>query len=793
MQTRRAARPVRRAPLLCLVGVMGIAACGGVGGGGDDAAAGGGASGSGSGPGVQTLGFGLPDAIATERVAAAEERGITVDVVEGGFDEQQFLSAVAAGDPPDAVYLARTDIGTYAARGALQPLDDCVEQEGVVLDDFREPALDQVVLDDVLYGLPEFYSVRVVLADQQVLEEAGVSPEAVSGADWDALTQAAAAMDQADGSQLERIGYDPKLPEFLPLWAKANGVDLVDAEGQVHLDDPAVVEVVEKGAEIVEAAGGWSAFQSFRDSWDFFGAENQFASDQLGAMPMEDWYVNVLADVSPDAGVTVQPFLDRQGQPLTYASGSAWAIPEGVEDYEAACTFAATMTAKDTWVRAAKARVAEIAEEGEGFYTGTVHRQRGRRRDHLLRGLPAHRQRADRPGGGDHPLRPGRRLLAAGHPGGRRDHHRLRGRHHPGAPGRAGGPRGHGRGAGGGPGRPRRGRGLMSGTAVTQAAALPPGTEAAVTEEGRGPGRAAARRGPSWRRRQNLAAYAFLSPWLVGLAAFTVGPMIASLVLSFTAYDLIGPPEYVGGANYARVLEDDKVWRSLVNTVYYTVLHVPLTIVTALALALMMQRVGRAAGAFRTLVYLPVMTPPVAAAAMFLLLLNGQTGLVNEALGWVGIDGPGWTTDPGWIKPGLVLMSLWSTGSTAVIYLAALNGVPRSMYEAAMLDGASAWQRLRYVTVPMISGAIYFTVIVNTIASLQFFTEAYAMYFGNDATRSRSGDAALFYVINLFQEAFQFLNMGYASALAWLLFLVIAAVTFVQTRVARRTVHYEGE
>ena len=138
-------------------------------------------------------------------------------------------------------------------------------------------------------------------------------------------------------------------------------------------------------------------------------------------------------------------------------------------------------------------------------------------------------------------------------------------------------------------------------------------------------------------------------------------------------------------------------------------------------------------------------------------------------------------------------MSLWSTGSTAVIYLAALNGVPQSMYEAAMLDGASAWQRLRYVTLPMISGAIYFTVIVNTIASLQFFTEAYAMYFGNDATQSRSGDAALFYVINLFQEAFQFLNMGYASALAWLLFVVIAAVTFVQTRVARRTVHYEGE
>jgi multiple sugar transport system permease protein len=306
--------------------------------------------------------------------------------------------------------------------------------------------------------------------------------------------------------------------------------------------------------------------------------------------------------------------------------------------------------------------------------------------------------------------------------------------------------------------------------------------------------RAAPRRpAPRWRRRQWLAAYGFLSPWLVGLAVFTAGPMVASLVLSFTDYDLISDPEWVGGDNYARILADRRAHAALWNTFLYTVLHVPLTLVVALALALMMVRVGRAAGGFRTLVYLPVMTPPVAVGAMFLLLLNGQTGLVNEALALVGIDGPGWTTDPDWIKPGIVLMSLWSAGSTAVIYLAALHGVPRQLYEAALLDGAGSWQRLRHVTLPMISGTIYFTLIVNTIGSLQFFTEAYTMYFGNDATQSRTGDAALFYVIYLFQQAFQFLDMGYASALAWLLFLVIAAVTAVQVRVARRRVYYEGE
>jgi multiple sugar transport system permease protein len=333
---------------------------------------------------------------------------------------------------------------------------------------------------------------------------------------------------------------------------------------------------------------------------------------------------------------------------------------------------------------------------------------------------------------------------------------------------------------------------------ATQGGAVSPGTGTALRRAEDGTDAPTAPPAPvrtrgGWRRRQHVAAYLFLSPWLLGLAAFTVGPMVASLVLSFTDYDLIGEPRFVGADNYARVASDPRVWTSLWNTVLYTVLHVPLTVVCALALAVMMHRVGRAAGAFRTLVYLPVMTPPVAAAAMFLLLLNGQTGLVNEVLGWFGVDGPGWTTDPSWIKPGLVLMSLWSCGSTAVIYLAALHGVPVSLHEAAMLDGANAWQRFRAVTLPMISPAIYFTVIVNTIASLQFFTEAYAMYFGNEATQSRSGDAALFYVIYLFQQAFQFLDMGYASALAWLLFLVIAAIAFVQTRVARRTVHYEGE
>ncbi len=288
-------------------------------------------------------------------------------------------------------------------------------------------------------------------------------------------------------------------------------------------------------------------------------------------------------------------------------------------------------------------------------------------------------------------------------------------------------------------------------------------------------------------------AYIFLSPWIVGFIVFVAGPMVASLVLSFTDYDAISPPESVGLDNYRQMFEDPKVTRALTNTIVYSIMFVPAAMAFALGLALLLDRVGRAAGFFRTVYYLPEMTPPVAAGALFLLLLNGQEGLINGMLGFFGITGPNWTTDSAWIKPGIAIMMLWGVGGTVVIYLAALRQVPRDLYEAAELDGAGAWRRFRSITVPMISGALFFTMIVLTIASLQMFDQAYAMFFGNSQTATYSNDAALFYVIYLFQQAFQFLHMGYASALAWLLFVIIMIITALQVWLSKRFVYYESE
>ena len=293
-------------------------------------------------------------------------------------------------------------------------------------------------------------------------------------------------------------------------------------------------------------------------------------------------------------------------------------------------------------------------------------------------------------------------------------------------------------------------------------------------------------------RRDTRAALLFISPWIVGFLVFTAWPVLNSAYLSLTDYDVINDPNFVGLDNYRRLFEDEKIALALGNTFFYAAIQVPLYIVVSLGLAMLLNQAGRAAGFFRTAFYLPNMTPPVAVGVLLLLVFNGQNGLINEVLGFFGIDGPNWTTDQSWIKPAIILTSLWSVGSSVIILLAALRNVPQELYDAARVDGANGWQRTVRITIPMISGALFFVFIVNSIAAFQTFTEAYTAFFGSGNT-TYSNDAALFYVIYLFQQAFEFLNMGYASAMAWVLFVIILIITLIQLKVSKRFVYLEGE
>ena len=294
------------------------------------------------------------------------------------------------------------------------------------------------------------------------------------------------------------------------------------------------------------------------------------------------------------------------------------------------------------------------------------------------------------------------------------------------------------------------------------------------------------------RRRETLSALLFISPWLVGFLIFTLWPVIYSGNLSLTDYDVINNPNFVGFDNYVQMFDDPKIALSMGNTLVFTILSVPLHIVVALALALLLLRAARATGFFRTVFFLPKMTPAVAVGVLFLLIFNGQDGLINRVLGFFGIQGPYWTTDPAWVKPGLVLISLWTIGSSIVILLAALKNVPIELYESARIDGANFWQQTTRITVPMISSTIFFLAIINTIYGFQIFTEAYTAFFGAGNT-TYSNDAALFYVIYLFRQGFEYLHMGYASAMAWLLFVVILVFTVAQFAISRRVVYYEGD
>ena len=297
--------------------------------------------------------------------------------------------------------------------------------------------------------------------------------------------------------------------------------------------------------------------------------------------------------------------------------------------------------------------------------------------------------------------------------------------------------------------------------------------------------RASTPRRRSLARREAVAGYLFIAPAVLGFLFWTAGPMIASIWLATTDWDLIRAPRPVGLANVGRLLEDERFWASLVATGYYTLVHVPLALGLALAIALLLNVSVRGIAFYRTVYYLPSIVPAVANAVLWVWIFNSEFGLLNLGLQAVGLPKIAWLQDARWAMPALILMSLWSLGATMVIYLAGLQGVPQHLYEAAAIDGAGALARFRHVTVPMLSPVIFFNLVLQIIGSFQVFTAGYIM------TRGGPEHATLFYVLYLFQNAFQYFKMGYAAAMAWVLFFIVLAFSLLVFRYVGRMVHYE--
>jgi multiple sugar transport system permease protein len=295
------------------------------------------------------------------------------------------------------------------------------------------------------------------------------------------------------------------------------------------------------------------------------------------------------------------------------------------------------------------------------------------------------------------------------------------------------------------------------------------------------------------RRADQFTFWLFAGPALAGFVAFSLWPMLYSLWLSFCQYEVIAPPRFIGLRNYIHLFYYDAAfWPSVKVTLMFTLVQVPLSIIAALAFALLLNQPVRARGFWRAIYFLPSILPQAAYAVIFGYIFQGDGGLLNRLLALVGIEGQPWTMSSDWALPVLIAMSLWSFGYPMVIFLAGLQNMPRELHEAAHIDGAGTWARFRHITLPLISPVMFFNLIMGVIAALKVFDLAYAFSVTQNMPPGGPARATLFYGLNLYQQAFGFFHMGLASAMAWLLFLFVMVVTFINFRFSRRWVHYEN-
>jgi len=292
-------------------------------------------------------------------------------------------------------------------------------------------------------------------------------------------------------------------------------------------------------------------------------------------------------------------------------------------------------------------------------------------------------------------------------------------------------------------------------------------------------------RGLLWR--EAVDGWLFILPWFLGFLVFTAGPMVASAAISLMDWEILTPPAWVGLKNFRQMFSDPLFFTSLYNTAFYTLLGVPLYLFASLLMALLLNLPLRGIPAYRAIFFLPSLMPAVANALLWVWIFSPDFGLANYLLGWIGVPPQKWLFDVNQAKPALILMGLWGIGSQMIIFLAGLQGIPQVLYEAASMDGANEWRRFWSITLPMLSPTIFFNLVIGIIGSFQVFTTAFI------ATQGGPQNATLFYLLYLWRNGFDYFKMGYASALAWILLVIVLTLTLIQFRIARRLVYYEVE
>jgi ABC-type sugar transport system permease subunit/ABC-type glycerol-3-phosphate transport system substrate-binding protein len=740
-------------------------------------------------------------------------------------DPTRFLVSVAGGVPPDVIYFDRYAVAEWAARGAFMPLDPYIERDIAAgretprLEQFYKSCLDEAVYNGQAYAIPNSVDDRALFYNKDLFKRAGLvdeNGEAQPPRDWDELKAYAVKLSERDNEgKLKTVGFIPQFGNvFLYIYGWMNGARYLSDDGTQNLiNTPEVVEALEYMVSVYDTLGGFEEVNAFQSGFQ----SNELDPFIQGKVAMEihgAWRMPILANYGRDLdfGVAPPPLpkkeLAKGRVTATMNGGWSYAIPSSSRNKEAAWDFIRFMTSErafDLWIESER-EIAEaqghlyiprqlpIIELNEKYYNKYIENnpmmpenfKAGSRI--LMDLLPDAYYRPVTPVGQVmwnellsatetalyHSLSP-QQALDQSAANVQRELDRFLNPVQ---------------------GEPITWTWFFIGYGLLLLAfgigVYLWDTNLNLRER---LGRILRRKDSyvvpgsqgGYMRHQWREGWTAASPWLLGFIIFGGGPMLFSIVMSFSRYDVLNPPQFVGFFNYLWMFSQDHLFITALWNTVFMVLAVPLGLVVGLGIALLLNVEIRGVAIWRTCFYLPAIVPMVVVSIVWIWIFNPQGGILTRAIEFFFDESPNWLQDAAWSKPALIIMGLWGAGSGMIIWLAGLKGISKELYEAADLDGCSVWQKFIYVTIPQLTPYIFFNLVMGLIGTFQIFGQAFIMTQGGPA------DSTLFYVYHLFNHAFRYGNMGYASAMAWVLFVIVLALTIWQLKLSRRWVHYEAE
>lgn len=731
-------------------------------------------------------------------------------------DPTRFLLGTAGGVPPDVIYYDRFAITEWAARGAFLPLDSFIKRdsdnaEGIHREDYLSAAWDETIYGGHCYGIPVNIDNRALYCNKALLRRAGLvwqsdeeevksgrakAGEARPPRNWQELKDYALKLTRkGEDGGISTLGFAPNYGNaWLYMYGWMNGARFMSEDGRtVMLDSPEVVEALEYMVDIYDSLGGVQGVYAFQQSLQG-GPLDPFINSQVAMKIDGNWFIETIAAYKPDMDVLVAPApmpqdrVDAGAPPVSWSGGFAFSIPKTVRDPEASWKLIRAMVSRESELMSHSRRAQQAHSMGRIYiprYSPNAKISAELYDTYLAdaNDVPetlkvAYRQFLDLlPFSRFRPVTPvGQRLwqehvnameaalfhkhepkeaLSIGAEIVQRDLNSVM--------------------------NPPRGFEVPWKTVI--GAYIVGVIIAGIIIWFTG----STRRVKGIFRRELREGTVCASPWILGFIAFGGGPMIFSLIISFCSYDVLNPAVVTGFQNFKTMFCNDATFYKALKNTLFMLVGLPISLGVGLGLAMLLHHELKGISVYRTMFYLPAVMPMVASAVLWIWMFEPNRGLLNTALGLIGIAGPNWLQDENWAKPALILMGLWGAGGGLVIWLGGLKSIPESLYEAASIDGAGPGRRFLSITLPMLSPYIFFNMVMGMIGTFQIFGQAYIMTSGGPV------NSTLFYAYKLFNEAFRYLRMGYASALAWILFVIVMILTLIKMHYSKHWVHYQGE